>query len=331
MSREEARPVRHVPARDIPVPSLVSPAAQAIMAMRRPEPPPYPALDDLAGWRAYAAGTNQAILPFFEAEAAKVEASVQEIDAGGAFVFDVVPAGAAGERGVFLDIHGGAFIVGGGACCRAEAICLAGALGVHVWSVDYRAPPDHPYPASLNDCLAAYRALLKERRPEEIVIGGASAGANLSAALVLRARDEGLPLPAGCVLLTPALDMTNSGDSFETNRGLDAVLPSDMNSINRLYAPNQDLSHPYLSPLFGDLEKGFPPTLLSAGTRDLFLSNAVRMHRALRAAGVHAELHVIEAASHGGFHGAPEEEDLNREVRRFVRACWTRQFPVGSP
>lgn len=322
MSQAEPRPTRHVPARDVPVPASISSIAQAQMAMQRPAPPPYPALDDLAGWRAYAAGMNQAMLPAMQAFA-KVPAEVAEIDAAGARVFVVTPQNAdADDRGVFLDIHGGAFIVGGGEACRAEAVWLAGDLGVHVWSVDYRAPPDHPYPASLDDCLAAYRALLGVRRPEEIVIGGASAGANLSAALVLRARDEGLPLPAGVVLQTPALDMTNSGDSFEANKGLDAVLTGDMTVINRLYAAGHDLAHPYLSPLFGDFAKGYPPTFLSAGTRDLFLSNAVRMHNALRAAGVPAELHLIEAGSHGGFHGAPEEEALNRETRRFVRACW---------
>lgn len=323
MPELEPRPVRHLPARDVPVPTSVSPQAQALMAITRPPPPPYPSLDDLAGWRAYAAGMNHYMLAAFQARAGKVAAEVEEIDAHGARLFVVTPEEVAAEdRGVFLDIHGGAFIVGGGECCRAEAIGLAGDLGVRVWSVDYRAPPDHPYPASLDDCLAAYRALLEVRRPEEIVVGGASAGANLSAALILRARDEGLPLPAGCVLHTPGLDMTNSGDSYEANKGLDAVLPADMWSINRLYAAGADLAHPYLSPLFGDFTKGFPPTLLSAGTRDLFLSNAVRMHRALRNAGVRAELHVIEAASHGGFHGAPEEEELNGETRRFVRECW---------
>jgi acetyl esterase/lipase len=323
MREDEPRPVRHVPARDIPIPASVSPAAQAIMAVSRPPPPPYPALDDLTGWRAYAAATNQAILPALQARAAKVAADVEVVEAGAVPIVAVTPHGQpSGDRGVLLDIHGGAFIVGGGACCRAQAVALAGDLGVRVWSVDYRAPPDHPYPAPLDDCLAAYRALLQVRRPEEIVVGGASAGANLSAALILSARDEGLPLPAGCVLLTPGLDMTNSGDSFETNRGLDAVLPADMTSINRLYAAGHDLADPYLSPLFGDFARGFAPTLLSAGTRDLFLSNAVRMHRALRAAGVHAELHVIEAASHGGFHGAPEEADLNREVRQFIHRCW---------
>ncbi|CAN7439799.1 alpha/beta hydrolase [Phenylobacterium sp. LjRoot225] len=329
MSQPGDRPVRHVPARDIPIPASVSPQAQAIMAMRRPDPPPYPALGDLTSWRAYAAAVNQAMLGPMQAMAAKVPAEVEEIDAGGARVFVVTPHSvAADDRRVYLDIHGGGFIVGGGENCRALAVVQAGVLGARVWSVDYRAPPDHPHPTPLDDCLAAYRALLKARRPEEIIIGGASAGAHLTAALILRARDEGLQLPAGCVLLTPALDLTNSGDSFETHKGLDAVLTGDMMSINRLYAAGHDLTHPYLSPLFGDFTKGFPPTFLSAGTRDLFLSNAVRMHRALRAAGVAAELHVIEAASHGGFHGAPEEEDLNGEVRQFV---WTHWGRVRSP
>ncbi|MGB8363987.1 MAG: alpha/beta hydrolase fold domain-containing protein [Rhizomicrobium sp.] len=265
------------------------------------------------------------MLPFLEARASKVAADVEEAVIDGVRLFIVTPHSvAADDKGVFLDIHGGAFIVGGGECCRAEAISLAGDLGARVWSVDYRSPPDHPHPAPLDDCLVAYRALLRQQRPEEIVIGGASAGATLAAALILRARDEGLPLPAGAVLHTPALDMTNSGDSFSTNQGLDAVLSGDTNSINRIYAGRHDFKDSYVSPLFGDFTKGFPPSFLSAGTRDLFLSNAVRMHTALRAADIDAELHITEAASHGGFHGAPEEEHLNRETRKFIRALWQR-------
>ena len=90
--------------------------------------------------------------------------------------------------------------------------------------------------------------------------------------------------------------------------------------VNLLYAAGRDLTDPYVSPLFGDFSKGFPPTLLASGTRDLFLSNTVRMHRKLRAAGVAAELHVFEAMPHGGFGGAPEDRELAREVRRFVAA-----------
>ena len=135
---------------------------------------------------------------------------------------------------------------------------------------------------------------------------------------MLRARDEGLPLPAGLILGTPEIDLTESGDSFQTNNGVDPGLGSLM-PVNLLYANGHDLRHPYLSPLFGDFSKGFPPTLLTTGTRDLCLSNTVRMHRALRAAGVAAALHVTEAGPHTGFPGAPEGLEIDREVRLFIQ------------
>ena len=100
------------------------------------------------------------------------------------------------------------------------------------------------------------------------------------------------------------------------------VLPGSLMPNNLLYAGGADLAHPYLSPLFGDLA-GFPPTFIQSGTRDLFLSNAVRFHRRLRQAGVTAELHVFEAMPHGGFMGGtPEDEELAAEVSRFCNAHW---------
>lgn len=132
---------------------------------------------------------------------------------------------------------------------------------------------------------------------------------------MLRAKDEGLPPPAALVLLTPQVDLTESGDSFQTNHGIDTLPP--LMTANLLYANGHDLAHPYLSPLSGDLT-GFPPTFLQTGTRDLFLSNTVRMHRRLLAAGVEVELHVFEAMPHGGFGGnTPEDMELAAEVKRF--------------
>jgi acetyl esterase/lipase len=165
--------------------------------------------------------------------------------------------------------------------------------------------------------MTVYRRLLTERDPADIVVGGGSAGGNLAAAVIARAKDEGLPMPAGLVLMTPELDLTESGDSFTTNLGLDNILNSRLMPANLLYAAGHDLSHPYLSPLFADVT-GFPPTFIQAGTRDLFLSNAVRMHRKMRAAGVDAELHVFEAMPHGGFGGAPEDIEMRQEIRRFL-------------
>jgi acetyl esterase/lipase len=144
------------------------------------------------------------------------------------------------------------------------------------------------------------------------------------AAVILRARDEGLPLPAAVVLNTPATDLTCAGDTWQTNLGLDTVLTDDAQPSMLLYAAGHDLRDPYISPLFGDL-KGFPPTILSSGTRDRLLSDTVRMHHALRAAGVPADLHVQEAAGHGGFLGqAPEDREHFQKVRRFMEEHWLR-------
>ena len=128
-------------------------------------------------------------------------------------------------------------------------------------------------------------------------------------------------MPAALVLLSPEVDLTEGGDSFEALMGLDPVLKSRLSVANALYAAGRALDDPLLSPLFGDL-RGFPPTLLQSGTRDLFLSNTVRMHRALRGADVAAELHVFEAMPHGGFFTGPEDADKDREIARFVARHW---------
>jgi acetyl esterase/lipase len=256
-----------------------------------------------------------------------VPASTERFSAGSADVYMIRPRGAdPQDRRILLELHGGGLIVGAGECCRAMGAYTATRLGLHTWAVDYRMPPDHPYPAGLDDCLAAYRALLELRQPREIIVSGISAGANLAAALLLRARDEGLPAPAAAVLLTPHVDLTESGDSFRTNFGIDGNLtqPSLM-PANLLYAAGTDLRDPYVSPLFADFAPGFPPAFLASGTRDLLLSSTVLLHQALRAAGCEADLHVLEAMPHAFLPGTPEDQHLAREIRRFIDARTIRE------
>jgi acetyl esterase/lipase len=315
----------------IPVPTSVSDAAQALIAQGQFRPTaPYPPLDDHAAWREWIGKQDEMLAGIYASRGVAPDVAVEDRHFDGVPVYVVTPTGlAADDRRVYFDIHGGGLVLGGGDLCRMVAGTLAPRFGARVWSVDYRMPPEHPYPAPLDDCVTAYRGLLEEYRPEEIVVGGASAGGNLVAAMLLRARDEGLPLPAGAVLMTPEADLTESGDSFETNMGLDPLLTQRLLPANLLYAGGHDLTDPYLSPLFGDLgsvdgKPGFPPTFLSTGTRDLFLSNTVLFHAALRRAGVPADLYVIEAAGHGGFLGmAPEDADLNREIKTFINRCWS--------
>ena len=309
--------------RFIPVPRSVSEQAQQFLGMDmfggdsgRVVP------TDVAGWRALIKETDELLVSVMGAQVEHLRSSVQSRSVGGVPVFVVTPE--AVDEGktepIYLDIHGGSLVMGGGKACEVMARRAAAQVQMKTWSVDYRMPPDHPYPAALDDVLTVYRGLLDVRAPEQIVVGGGSAGGNLAAALMLRARDEGLPLPAALILLTPEADLTESGDSFQTNLGIDNVLTASLADSIALYAGDHDLRHPYLSPLFGDLSGPLPPTFLQAGTRDLFLSNTVRMHRKPRAGGVDAQLHVFEAMPHGGFFGAPEDDELTEEIRRFLAA-----------
>lgn len=317
-------PVLQVPQREIPIPSSISPEAQAQLAAKGMSSPPWPDLNDIDGWRRTIALMDEVGATALSMLCHATGADVAEADADGARVYVITPRERALDGLVYIDIHGGSLVWGGGESCRAMGVISAGLTGATVWAVDYRLPPDHPYPAGLDDCVAAYRALLRSRPPEQIVIGGASAGGNLVAATILRARDEGLPLPAGAVLLTPEVDLTESGDTFNTLMGVDTALTSRLMPANLLYAAGQDLRHPYLSPIFADFSKGFSPTLLVSGTRDLFLSNTVRMHRALRKAGIEADLHVFEAATHVGFMFGPEADDRMHEIRTFLKRCLAR-------
>ena len=320
-----------LPAREIPVPTSVSAEAQAVLAMGpltiAPAEPP--ALDDLAGWKAYVENADGFMRSMIGAVDFPV--TVEARDLGPCTVHVITPDGVADDdRRVFLDIHGGAWVLGGGDLCVMTGSATATTVGARTWSVDYRMPPDHPFPTPLDDCVAAYKALLAERSPEEIVVGGTSAGGNLAAALVLRVRDSGFPLPAAVVINTGAFDLTGASDSWQTNLGLDNLLTGSEKPCMELYAGSHDLREPYISPLFGDLTE-FPPTILLTGTRDRLLSDNVRMHRALRNAGVDARLHVWEAAGHGGFLGtAPEDRERFGEMRSFSEEHWARAAEVAT-
>ena len=199
---------------------------------------------------------------------------------------------------------------------------MAGFAGYRVLSVDYRMPPDHPFPAALDDSVAVYRALLEAHEPRKIGIYGTSAGGSLTCTTLLRAKMEGLPMPGAIAPGTPTVDLTDEGDSYYINEHVDNLLDTRDGFIREsvaLYAQGRDLKDPFLSPIYGDVS-GFPPAILTSGTRDLYLSNTVRMHRKLRAAGVEAVLQIWEGQSHAQYVAdieAPETREYHDEVARF--------------
>lgn len=315
----------------IPIPSTISPEAQAVLgAMSQRLPVPDPPKDDVEGWKALVAVATSEDPSTVEALAlvttagvlTGVSAEVETRQLGAATYFVATPEGLPDDdERVLLFLHGGSFTFGGGHTARRSTEIIAGCYGVTTWGVDYRQLPEAPFPAGLDDGLAVYRELLKTYRPQSIAIAGQSGGANLSAALLLRAKDENLPLPAAAGLISPATDFTQAGDTFATNAS--SLPPGGITNLVEFYRGRFPLDHPYVSPLFGDWTSEFPPTILTSGTRDFALSDTVRLHRKLLAAGVRAELHVWEGAPHGMFEGrAPEDAEQVAEVRRFLEAAW---------
>ncbi|MGN0064274.1 MAG: alpha/beta hydrolase fold domain-containing protein [Nocardioides sp.] len=306
-----------------PAPTTISAEAQAFLTMLSAASParePWPAQGDLPAWEARIEVMDQLTDGFYGLSMPPEGSITRERQViGGVPTWVLVPAGVEEPSSVVIDIHGGALMFGGGELAWKSAAAAAAGRASVTWSPDYRMPPAAPYPAGLDDCLALYREALDQFGADNVVVGGASAGGNLAAALLLRARDEGLPMPAGLALRTPELDLTEAGDTWRTNDGIDIL--SSVHEVSVLYADGHELDHPYLSPIYGDVS-GFPRTFLQSGTRDVLLSETVRMHRALLRVGVPAELHVMEAMPHGRFSGAtPEDRELLSELVRFEREC----------
>ena len=314
-----------LPVRAIEPPTTISVEARAALAAGAETPAvSYPAPDDAAGWGRAKETSEARWEPLVAQMLAACRCRVETQCISGVRTYHCTPRqpGNAAQP-LYLYFHGGAFVFGAGRFAMAFGARAADELGMTTLSVDYRTPPAHPFPAALEDGFAVYRELLAGAAGRRIVVGGSSAGANLAAAATLLIRDRGLPPPAAVVLLTPEVDLTESGDTFRTNELLDVNLKAGVPECNALYAGGHALTDPYVSPLFADFTRGFPPTLIQSGTRDLFLSNSVLMHRKLRRAGVEAELHVWEAMPHAGFGGSvPENDEIAQEVRLFIaRHC----------
>ena len=201
------------------------------------------------------------------------------------------------RSGVILYLHGGGYTCGSLEYAKGFAATLASQCGVRVFCAAYRLAPENPYPAAVDDALEAYRYLLKKGyAPRQILLCGESAGGGLIYALCLRLRQEGLELPCGLIGISPWVDLTGSGQSYETNRDND---PSLTQELLEFYAKcyTADPTDPLCSPVFGDLT-GFPPSLLFAGGDEILLDDARALHEKLVQSGCRSTLHIAPERWH---------------------------------
>ena len=322
---------RSVPMKTIPVPEDVDPATRALVAA------PYrvPAWDanppDAAAWRVLVDKLAQAALPGLTKARAALGVTIAPITVGGVKGFVLTPSSIpeAHKGQVIYNIHGGGYVYGPGESGTAEAMLMAGIGGYKVIAVDYRMPPDAPYPAAMDDADAGYRAVIAATDPTHVAVVGTSTGGGMALALMLRLKAEGVALPGAVAAGTPWADMTETGDTYRTNEWVDNVLVSYGGYLGHaaaLYAAGHDLKDPQLSPIYGDFH-GLPPTILTSGTRDLFLSNTVRTQQKLREAGVTQELQVYEGISHAQYLFDPQSpltKEVFGEITRFLDAHLAR-------
>jgi acetyl esterase/lipase len=321
-----AKGSRLVPQRIVPVPTTVSPELQRAIAQPLEPRERFSSTvpKSVGEWRELQAKTEEKAAEEVRQWIERYRVKVENRAIAGVNVFVVAPESIP-ERSrnrIFLHLHGGAYVFYGGQAGIGEAILMAFFGNTKIISVDYRMPPNYPFPVALDDVIAVYQELLKTYQPGNIAVFGTSAGGGLAAAVTLKLREIGLPLPGALGLGTPWVDLTRTGDTLSTNEKIDDVLVTYgalIESAAKLYAGSIDLKHPLLSPIYGDVT-GFPPTMLTSGTRDLLLSCTVRMHRKLRQAAVQAELQVFEGMSHAEYiliPDLPEGQEVFREQARF--------------
>ena len=222
-----------------------------------------------------------------------------------------------------LFLHGGAYSVGSFRNYGHFTWRLGKAARARVLALDYRMAPEHPYPAALNDALAGYCWLLDQgAKPDRILLAGDSAGGGLTLALLLKLRDEGVPLPAGAVALSPWTDLATTGASLHTKADTDPMLvASEIPHHAAMYLGGADPRDPYASPLYGD-PRGLPPTLIQAGGDEVLLDDGVRMAEKMQAAGCDVELQVWPRMPHVFQLLAtvmPEAQAAVAEIARFAR------------
>jgi acetyl esterase/lipase len=239
-------------------------------------------------------------------------------------ILDIKPRGWVENRKALVYTHGGAYTMYSAQSRLLSAVPMAHDTGLRVIAVDYTLAPHAKWQRTTDQVVAVMRALVAEGISlENMAIYGESAGGGLAAGAVLKMRDQGHGIPAAVVLWSPWSDITETGDSYMTLKDADPLLfyPGNLAHCAAAYADPADQKHPYVSPVYGDYSKGFPPTLIQAGTREIFLSNAVRQYQALDTAGIPVRLDLYEGMWHifqVFTHEIPEAKLARGKVRSFL-------------
>lgn len=220
---------------------------------------------------------------------------------------------------IMLYFHGGAYVAGNLKSSRGLGSKLAGTCGLGVLSFEYRLAPENPFPAALDDAMQMYTALLDaDVDAQSIIFAGESAGGGLALATALKARDQGLELPCGLVLMSPWTDLTLSGESVSIEQQDPVLGVESLKNSARMYIGTEQAVDPYISPVYGDLS-GLPPVLVQVGAREILLSDSKRIKDKINDAGGKVKLSVWEDMWHVfQAYGMPQSKQALEEIAEFT-------------
>ncbi len=250
------------------------------------------------------------------------KSKIDTITIGGIRAIDIKPKNYKKSDKVIVYIHGGAYVVLSADMTLASMLPLAEISGLRIIAIDYTLAPQAKFQQITDEVVQFYKGLLQEYDAQNIAFYGDSAGGGLSAGSILKMRDLRIEMPAVLVLWSPWSDIDKVGDTYFTLADNDPSLihPNFLENTALAYAPKNEFKNPYVSPVYGDFSKGFPPTLIQVGSKEIFLSNAIRMYRVLDDANIETKLDVYEGMWHvwQGHYLLPESKKAVENTKKFM-------------
>ena len=305
------------------IPSTVSPKAaadlKAIYAVTS-KVPPETQPTSLADWDRLREALDKRMTPASNAIVARLGVGVQDELVGGVPGVRIRPANYKPNARLLIYFHGGGYTRFSAHSRLGPPALIAAASGDEVISVDYTVAPRGNWRTVTDQVVSVWRALLAEgHAPASMALFGDSAGGGIAAGSTFKMRDLGLPLPGALYLMSPSVDVTQQGDSYLTLANVDPVLdPASSAWGADAYADKRDQTNPYVSAVYGDYAKAFPPTLIQGGTREMLLSNYVREYQAIRGGGHEAVLDLYEGMPHVFLGSVPDTPEARTAIARAV-------------
>jgi acetyl esterase/lipase len=288
--------------------------------------PQMPRPENIEAWKAIQAGVIASTIKRVESAISQFKITIVKSEISGVKVLDVRPENWKDDGKVLIYIHGGGYTLYDAMSSMEASAVMADATGLKVISIDYTTAPHSKWRNTLEQTTSVFKGLLEQGYSmDELAIYGDSAGGAMVAGTVLKLRDEGIGMPSSVVLWSPWADIdTTKGDSYKTLSTAEPILAigTFLNPSAIAYADEKDFMHPYVSPVYGDYTKGFPPTLIQGGTKEVFLSNFVRLYQKMDTEGAKVKLDLYDSMPHVFQYlllNAPESRLAVKKSADFIR------------